>query len=80
MIEVSLDTYFNAYMIILLILAGTFWAYHIYLSTTNKWTISQEKLCRCKSCSLIYVVNRLEVIARCPRCQELNQLNSKNRI
>jgi hypothetical protein len=80
MIPISLENYFEIYVIFFLVAATGFWAYHSWASSGNDLIISEEKLCRCKECSLTYIVSRTENISRCPRCNEINNINPKVRI
>lgn len=80
MIPISPETYFEIYVIFLLFIAAALWLYHLWRHNNDNWSISEEKLCRCKACSLTYVVHRTEHISRCPRCNELNNLNLKVKV
>lgn len=80
MIPISPETYFEVYVIFLLVVATGFWIYHLWRSSDQHWSISEEKLCRCKECSLTYIVKRTEQVSRCPRCNELNNINPKAKI
>ena len=80
MIPISLENYFEIYVILFLTAAAGFWVYHIWKSSGNDLIISEEKLCRCKECSLTYIVSRAEHVSRCPRCNEINNINPKVRI
>jgi uncharacterized paraquat-inducible protein A len=80
MIPISLEAYFEIYVSLFLIVAAGFWAYHLWRSDTHNWSISEEKLCRCKECSLTYIVGRSEHVSRCPRCDEVNNVNPKVKI
>ncbi len=43
-----------------------------YIRSRNQnWQISGEKISRCNSCNLTFIVGRTETIARCPRCHSL---------
>ena len=80
MIPIAPETYFEVYVILLMTIAVGFWGYHLWRSNTHDWSISEEKLCRCKECSLTYIVSRTESVSRCPRCNEVNHVNPKVKI
>ena len=80
MIPISPENYFEIYVIIFLAVAAGFWAVQAWNSSSSHWTISEEKLCRCKECSLTYIVRRSEQVSRCPRCNEVNNVNPKAKL
>ena len=44
MIPISPETYFEVYVIFLLAVAAGFWVYHLWRSSDQHWSISEEKL------------------------------------
>ena len=80
MIPIALENYFEIYVIVLLAVAAGFWINHLWRSNTQSLSISEEKLVRCKECSLTYIVSRTENVSRCPRCNEVNNVNPKAKI
>ncbi len=77
MIPIFLETYFEIFLFLVLILGVLTWSYYLWQRHLEKWEISEEKLCRCKSCSLTYIVARGEVESSCNRCGEKNILEDK---
>jgi uncharacterized paraquat-inducible protein A len=44
---------------------------------THGWNISEELLCRCRECRLIFLVKRVESMTRCPNCESLIRVRNK---
>ena len=80
MIPISLESYFEVYVIIMLIVVVGFWVNHLWRSNNHSISISEEKLCRCSECSLTYIVSRTENVSRCPRCNAINNVNPEAKI
>jgi len=53
------------------------WGWLVWREYFHQWNISEDGLCRCPSCGLIFVVKRVESSTRCPSCQELTRIRSK---
>ena len=80
MIPISPENYFEIYVIFSLVVLAGLWAFHAWNSGSRQVVISEEKLCRCKECSLTYIAGRAEHVSRCPRCNEVNNVNPKARL
>ena len=80
MIPIALETSFEIFVIFSMIAVAGLWAYQVWHTSYHHWSISEEKLCRCKECSLTYIVERSESVSRCPRCNQVNNVNLKTKI
>ena len=80
MITVSAEQFFIIALIAFVLLVAALWIYALWSTSANKLNVSEERLLRCKSCSLIYIAQRSESVRRCPRCETLNQVNSKSKV
>lgn len=77
MIGIGFDHFFILYNLILIFLLVVFWTRQIFREKVYEWNISQELLCRCTNCSLTFLAQRSENVARCPACHEKNKIKAK---
>ncbi len=77
MIPIFPETYFEIFLFLVLIVGVIAWSYYLWQQHLEKWEISEEKLCRCKNCSLTYIVARGKKESECSRCGEQNTLEEQ---
>jgi uncharacterized paraquat-inducible protein A len=47
--------------------------YDSWRARSHGWTMAEENLGECAKCHLVFLVNRYEKVARCPRCTAVVQ-------
>ncbi len=77
MIEVGYDMFIVAYLSIAMLVLGACWGRHLWKSAARQWNVSEDNLCRCTACGLIFVAKRVESVTRCPACNELTRIRNK---
>jgi len=77
MIDVSIDHFFMVLICLVMVVVAIAWGRMLWVNNFRQWNISEDGLCRCSTCGLIFVVKRVEAVTRCPSCQELTRIRSK---
>jgi hypothetical protein len=53
------------------------WGWQLWRDYFHQWNVSEDSLCRCPGCGLIFVVKRVESVTRCPSCEALTRIRTK---
>ena len=77
MISIGLDDFFVVYIMLALLALGVAWGRMLYSDSARGWNLSQENLCQCRKCGTVFLVKRIESVARCPSCEELARVRGK---
>ena len=77
LITLGIDHFLLVIISIMLIVLIAVWGREMYKSTARQWNLSEESLCRCSGCGLIFVAKRIESVTRCPACQNLTRIRTK---
>ena len=77
MIGIGFDHFFIIYSLVLIFLLVIFWTRQIFREKVYEWNISQEILCRCNTCNLMFIAHRSDSFSRCPSCQEIIKVKLK---
>lgn len=68
MIEITIQTGFVLYVLIMLGLLVVAALYETLRQNTQSWTLSREELGYCDHCLSTFIAPRSETSAACPRC------------
>jgi hypothetical protein len=74
MIPVSFTVFFSVIIVASLLILLVLWGRMVYRDRAYGWNLSEEELCRCRNCGLIFVGARIEQSVECPLCNSSNRL------
>jgi len=77
MIAIGTDHFFTFLTVLIMLVAGIACIRQWWQDNTHGWNISEELLCRCQECRLIFIGKRIESMTRCPSCQSLIRIRDK---
>jgi len=80
MFQINAENILLVYSVLMIVVMGALWLYNELKRAKPKADMSLERLCRCKSCSHIYLISRYETMSRCPQCNDLNHLTERSKI
>ncbi len=77
MFRIGFEQFFIIFNLTLLILLLLFWGRKSWREVNREWNLSQESLCRCSKCHLIFLAHRGVSAASCPSCHEMIKIRLK---
>jgi|ETNmetMinimDraft_15_1059895.scaffolds.fasta_scaffold96192_2 hypothetical protein len=77
MIAIGTDHFFTFLTVLIMLVAGIACIRQWWQGNRHGWNISEELLCRCRECRLIFLGKRIESMTRCPSCRSLIRIHDK---
>lgn len=79
MIPIGIPGAFVIYLLVWFLTLTILWGRELMRASTYDWAPTKDHFCICESCHLVFSVKPDVNITRCPRCNEMCILRSKNR-